>query len=36
MLFFEHMCLYHAVRGEVPEGDHTTPIDRAVRREGRR
>jgi acetoin:2,6-dichlorophenolindophenol oxidoreductase subunit beta len=36
VLFFEHMYLYHAVRGEVPEGDHTTPIDRAfVRREGR-
>jgi pyruvate dehydrogenase E1 component beta subunit len=35
VLFFEHMYLYHAVRGEVPEGDHTTPIDRAfVRREG--
>jgi pyruvate/2-oxoglutarate/acetoin dehydrogenase E1 component len=36
VLFFEHMYLYHAVRGEVPEGDYTTPIDRAfVRREGR-
>ena len=36
VLFFEQMYLYHAVRGEIPEGDHTTPIDRAfVRREGR-
>jgi pyruvate dehydrogenase E1 component beta subunit len=36
VLFFEHMYLYHAIRGDVPEGDHTTPIDRAfVRREGR-
>ncbi len=36
VLFFEHMFLYHAVRDDVPEGDYTTPLDRAfVRREGR-
>jgi pyruvate dehydrogenase E1 component beta subunit len=35
VLFFEHMYLYHGVRGDVPEGDHTTPLRRAVvRREG--
>jgi pyruvate/2-oxoglutarate/acetoin dehydrogenase E1 component len=36
VLVFEHMFLYHAVHDEVPEGDFTTPLDRAsVRREGR-
>ena len=35
VLFFEHMYLYHGVRGEVPDGEHTAPIGRAfVRREG--
>ena len=35
VLFFEHMWLYHGVRDEVPEGDHTTPLDQtAIRREG--
>src|SRR5688572_4672850 len=36
VLFFEHMWLYHGVRGDVPDGDHTTPLDGTfVRREGR-
>ena len=36
VLFFEHMYLYHGVRGTVPVGEHTTPIGRAfVRRPGR-
>ncbi|MGH2352862.1 MAG: alpha-ketoacid dehydrogenase subunit beta [Chloroflexota bacterium] len=36
VLIFEHMFLYHAIRGDVPDGDHTTPLDRAfVRRQGR-
>lgn len=35
VLFFEHMFLYHGVRDEVPSGDHTTPLERAVvRRQG--
>ena len=35
VLFFEHMYLYHGARGEVPQGDHATPIGRAfVRRAG--
>jgi pyruvate/2-oxoglutarate/acetoin dehydrogenase E1 component len=35
VLFFEHMYLYHGVRGEVPDGEHITPVGRAfVRREG--
>jgi pyruvate dehydrogenase E1 component beta subunit len=35
VLFFEHMYLYHGTRGEVPDGEHTTPIGRAfVRRAG--
>ena len=36
VLFFEHMFLYHGIRGEVPEGEHLTPIGpAAIRREGR-
>lgn len=36
VLFFEHMFLYHALREEIPEGEYTTPLDRAfVRRPGR-
>jgi len=36
VLFFEHMYLYHGVRGEVPEGDHLVPIGRAeVKQPGR-
>lgn len=36
VLFFEHMWLYHGVRGDVPDGDHTTPLDGTFRRrEGR-
>ena len=35
VLFFEHMWLYHGVRGDVPDGEHTTPLDEtSVRREG--
>ena len=35
VLFFEHMFLYHAVRDEVPEGEHSTPLGKAfVRRQG--
>ena len=30
VLFFEHMFLYHAIRGDVPDGEHTTPLQRAV------
>ncbi|CAA9301146.1 MAG: Pyruvate dehydrogenase E1 component beta subunit [uncultured Chloroflexi bacterium] len=26
VLFFEHMWLYHGVRGDVPGGDYTTPL----------
>jgi acetoin:2,6-dichlorophenolindophenol oxidoreductase subunit beta len=36
VLFFEHMFLYHGVRGDVPADEYTTPLDRAfVRRQGR-
>ena len=36
VLFFEHKKLYRMVRGEVPEGDYTVPLGRAVvRREGK-
>ena len=36
VLFFEHMWLYHGVRGDVPDGEHTTPLDGTfLRREGR-
>ncbi len=36
VLFFEQMYLYHGVRGDIPDGDYTVPLDRAfVRREGR-
>ncbi|MDQ3702581.1 MAG: alpha-ketoacid dehydrogenase subunit beta [Chloroflexota bacterium] len=36
VLIFEHMFLYHALREEVPEGEYTTPLNRAfVRRRGR-
>lgn len=36
VLFFEHMFLYHGVRGDVPDGDHVTPIGpAAIRRAGR-
>jgi pyruvate dehydrogenase E1 component beta subunit len=36
VLVFEQMFLYHAVRDEVPDGDHLTPIGQArVAREGR-
>jgi pyruvate/2-oxoglutarate/acetoin dehydrogenase E1 component len=36
VLFFEHMWLYHGIRGDVPGGDHVTPLDTvAVRRTGR-
>ncbi|MBI3971372.1 MAG: alpha-ketoacid dehydrogenase subunit beta [Chloroflexi bacterium] len=35
VLFFEHMYLYHAIRGDVPDGDHATPLGKVfVRREG--
>ena len=37
VLFLEHKKLYRSVRGEVPGGDYTVPIGRAVvRRPGRR
>lgn len=29
VLFLEHKRLYRAIRGEVPEGDHTVPFGRA-------
>lgn len=36
VLFFEHMFLYHGVRGDVPAGEHVTPLDATfVRRDGR-
>lgn len=36
VLFFEHMFLYHGVRGEVPRGDYLTPLGKAaVHRAGR-
>lgn len=35
VMMFEHMWLYHGVRDDVPEGEHTTPLDHvAVRRAG--
>ncbi|CAM3791823.1 alpha-ketoacid dehydrogenase subunit beta [Alicyclobacillus pomorum] len=35
VLFFEHKKLYRSIRGEVPEGEYSTPIGKAaVRREG--
>ena len=37
VLFLEHKKLYRSVRGDVPTGDYTVPIGRAViRRPGRR
>jgi 2-oxoisovalerate dehydrogenase E1 component beta subunit len=37
VLFLEHKKLYRSVRGDVPAGDYTVPIGRAViRRPGRR
>jgi acetoin:2,6-dichlorophenolindophenol oxidoreductase subunit beta len=36
VIFFEHMWLYHGVRGEVPDGDYVTPLDGTFkRRDGR-
>lgn len=36
VLFFEHKYLYRRIKEEVPEGDYTVPIGKAVvRREGR-
>ena len=36
VLFFEHKFLYRRIKGEVPAGDYTVPIGKAVvRREGR-
>lgn len=36
VLFFEHKFLYRRIKEELPEGDHTVPIGKAVvRREGR-
>jgi len=36
VLFFEHMYLYHGIRGEVPEEDYTVPIGVAeVKRPGK-
>jgi 2-oxoisovalerate dehydrogenase E1 component subunit beta len=36
VLFFEHKKMYRSVRGDVPEGDYTVPLGRAVvRRPGR-
>lgn len=36
VLFFEHMFLYHGVRGEVPRGDHVTRLSSTFcRREGK-
>jgi 2-oxoisovalerate dehydrogenase E1 component subunit beta len=35
VLYFEHKRAYRAIKGEVPEGDYTVPLDRAaVVREG--
>src|ERR1019366_2782488 len=35
VLYFEHKRCYRAIKGEVPEGDYTVPLDRAsVVREG--
>src|SRR5438876_2851769 len=36
VLFFEHKFLYRRIKGEIPAGDYTVPIGKAmVRREGR-
>src|SRR5690242_4368080 len=36
VLFFEHKFLYRRIKGEVPHGDYTVPIGKAVvRREGK-
>src|ERR1700721_1378987 len=36
VLFFEHKFLYRRIKEEVPAGDHTVPLGKAiVRREGR-
>jgi 2-oxoisovalerate dehydrogenase E1 component beta subunit len=36
VLFFEHKKMYRSVRGDVPEGEYTVPLGRAlVRRPGR-
>jgi len=36
VLFFEHKFLYRRIKGEVPAGDYTVPIGKAVvRREGK-
>ena len=36
VLFFEHKFLYRRIKEEIPEGDYTVPIGKAVvRREGR-
>ena len=36
VLFFEHKKMYRSVRGEVPDGEYTVPLGRAVvRRPGR-
>jgi 2-oxoisovalerate dehydrogenase E1 component beta subunit len=36
VLFFEHKFLYRRIKEEMPEGDHTVPLGKAVtRREGR-
>ena len=36
VLFFEHKYLYRRIKGEVPAGDYTVPIGKAiVRREGK-
>jgi len=36
VLFFEHKFLYRRIKGEVPAGDYTLPIGKAVvRREGK-
>jgi 2-oxoisovalerate dehydrogenase E1 component beta subunit len=35
VLYFEHKRCYRAIKGEVPDGDYTVPLDRArVAREG--
>ncbi|HEY6470477.1 MAG TPA: alpha-ketoacid dehydrogenase subunit beta [Candidatus Dormibacteraeota bacterium] len=35
VLYFEHKRCYRAIKGDVPEGDYTVPLDRArVAREG--
>ncbi len=36
VLFFEHKFLYRRIKGEIPAGDYTVPLGKAiVRREGR-